>query len=172
MNIVLIGYRCTGKTSAGKIIAEKLDKKFVDTDELIKEKSGRSINDIVSMYGWQHFRDIETEVVREVSSVENQVIATGGGVIMNEENVYNLKDKGFLVWLHADVDIIKKRLGEDAISGENRPSLTGDDPTDEIKKVMEQRGPIYSNVSDMSVDTSQMNIKEVVDIIVEKIEKL
>lgn len=169
MNIVLIGYRCCGKTSAGKIIAERLEKNFVDTDDLIKEKSGRSIDDIVSMYGWEHFRNIEKKVVREVSSAENQVIATGGGVIMNEENVNNLKEKGFLVWLYAGADIIKKRLKEDALTGENRPSLTGDDPFHEINKVMKQREPIYESASDIKVDTSSMTVPEVAELILKEI---
>lgn len=165
MNIVLIGYRCCGKTSVGMNIAEKLGKKFVDTDDLIREKSGRSIDDMVSLYGWQHFRDIETEVIREVSSLKDQVIATGGGVIMNEENVFNLKKDGVLIWLYADVNIIKKRLKEDNTSGESRPSLTGDDPADEIVKVLEQREPIYESASDMKIDSSNMTISEMAELI-------
>lgn len=173
MNIVIIGYRCCGKTSVGKLISEKLGKEFIDTDELIIEKAGCSIDEIVSNNGWDYFREIEKGIIREVSFMENLVIATGGGIVMSEENVDNLKNNGFIVWLYADTAVIKKRLIEDDISAENRPSLTGDGPSDEIRKVLKQRGPLYKRASDFSVDTSQLSINEVADIIFEKVgEKL
>ena len=172
MNIVLIGYRCCGKTSSGKRVAEKLDRMFVDTDELTIEKSGKSIDDIVSRYGWQHFRELEKDVIKEISSNDDLVIAAGGGVVTKKENIENLKKNGFFVWLYADVDIIKKRLEKDAVSDENRPSLTGDDPADEIMKVLEEREPVYSDVSDMAIDTSKLDIDEVADTIIERINKL
>jgi len=172
MNIVLIGYRCCGKTSTGQLIAERLDKKFVDTDALIIEKAGFSIDKIVSHHGWRYFRDIEAAVVKEVSSSESLVIATGGGVIMNEENAINLKKNGIVVWLYADVDIIKKRLEKDTTSDENRPSLTGDDPTDEIKKVLEQRESLYRDASDIAVDTSQLNINDAAGIIIDNLDEI
>ena len=169
MNIVLIGYRCCGKTSIGKIIAERLDKKFVDTDELIIEKAGCSIGRIVSNHGWQSFRNIEAEIVKEVSALDNLVIATGGGAVIQEDNISNLKRNGFVVWLYADIDIIRKRLIEDTVSDENRPSLTGDDPSDEIKAVLEEREPLYKGASDVAIDTGELNINEVTDVIIEEI---
>ena len=169
MNIVLIGYRCCGKTSTGRILAEKLGREFIDTDELIIDSAGCSIDEIVSGYGWQHFREIEKRVIKDVSSRENVVIATGGGVIINEENVENLRSSGFVVWLFADIDTIGKRLNTDMTSAENRPSLTGDDPFDEINKVLEERKSLYLKASDMSVDTAQLNIGEVADAIIEEI---
>ena len=97
MNIVLIGYRCCGKTSAGKYIAEKLNRKFIDTDDLIKEKAESSIDDIVFRHGWQYFRELEKGVIKEVSSNDNLVIATGGGVVTERENVDNLKKNGLII---------------------------------------------------------------------------
>ena len=170
MNIVLIGYRCCGKTSVGKILSAKLDREFIDTDDLIVEKACCNIDEIVSGHGWDHFREIEKGVIKEVSIMENVVIATGGGAVINEENIENLKVNGFIVWLYADIDTIKKRLNEDKTSADNRPSLTGDDPSDEIKKVLEQRKPLYMKASDMSVDTSQLDIIEIADMIIEKLE--
>lgn len=170
MNIVLIGYRCCGKTSTGKLIAEMLDRRFVDTDELIIHKAGCSIDEVVSSHGWEYFREIEKKVVNDVSSLDNLVIATGGGVVINRGNVINLKKNGFIVWLYANVDIIKKRLKEDVVSGDNRPSLTGADPTDEVNKVLEQRESLYRDAGDMAIDTSQLNINEVSDMIIKKLE--
>lgn len=171
MNIVLIGYRCCGKTSAGRLIAGKLGRRFIDTDEMITEIAGCSIDEIVSSKGWQHFRDIERDVIKDVSSMNNMVISAGGGVIIDEVNVKNLKANGFLVWLYADVETIKKRLNADKGSAANRPSLTGDDPSDEIVKVLEYRNPLYKNACDMAVDTSHLDMNEVVEIIIEEIEK-
>ncbi|MGD9157521.1 MAG: shikimate kinase [Desulfobacteraceae bacterium] len=168
MNIVLIGYRCCGKTSVGKLLSAKLDREFIDTDDLIIEKEGCSIDEIVSIQGWDYFRETEKDVIKEVSTMENIVIATGGGVVTNEENVEKLQNNGFIVWLYADIDTIKKRLNEDKTSPDNRPSLTGDEPSDEIKKVLEQRKPLYLKASDMAVDTSQLNINEVADMIIEE----
>lgn len=170
MNIVLIGYRCCGKTSAGKLTAERLGRKFIDTDELIIGKAGCSIDKIVSDHGWQYFRGIETDVIRDAALSDNLVIAAGGGVVTNEENVKNLKKNGFVVWLHADPAVIKKRLTEDAVSDENRPSLTGTDPSEEIKNVLEQRQPLYLKASDFAVDTSRLSISEAADAIIGEIE--
>ena len=169
MNIVLIGYRCCGKTSTGKVLAERLDKKFVDTDELIIDKAGCSIERIVSNHGWQSFRNIEAEIVKEVSALDNLVIATGGGAVIQEDNISNLKRNGFVVWLYADIDIIRKRLIEDTVSDENRPSLTGDEPSDEIKAVLGEREPLYKGASDVAIDTGKSNINEVADVIIEEI---
>ncbi len=169
MNIVLIGYRCCGKTSIGKIIAERLDKKFVDTDELIIDKAGCSIDRIVSNHGWQSFRNIEAEIIKEVSALDNLVIATGGGAVIQEDNISNLKRNGFVVWLYANIDIIRKRLIEDTVSNENRPSLTGDEPSDEIKAVLEEREALYKGASDVAIDTGKLNINEVADVIIGEI---
>ena len=168
MNIVLIGYRCCGKTSVGKLTAAKLGREFIDTDELIIEKAGCSIDKIVSNHGWDYFREIEKSIIKEVSSMENLVIATGGGVIINEENIDNLKNNSFIVWLYADINTIKKRLHEDIKSADSRPSLTGDDPSDEIKNVLDQRESLYRGASDIAVDTGQLNINEVADLIIEE----
>lgn len=172
MNIILIGYRCCGKTSVGKIVAQRLDRKFIDTDDLIVKKADCTVNEMVSGHGWQYFRDIETEVIKEVSAMEDLVIATGGGVVINDANIIRLKKDGFIVWLYADIDIIKKRLDMDAASKEGRPSLTGDDPSDEIKKVLEQRKSLYRKAGDMAVDTSQLEINAVADLIIRKFDNI
>ena len=172
MNIVLIGYRCCGKTSTGRLIAKKLGRQFIDTDEKIVEKSGCSIDEIVASRGWQHFREIEKDVVEKISTGENLVIATGGGVVTDEENIRNLRGNGFIVWLYADIDTIKKRLDEDLKSSSSRPSLTGDNSSDEITKVLEQRKPFYKNASDMAVNTTYLDINNTAKIIIERIKNL
>ena len=172
MNIVLIGYRCCGKSSVGKRIAEKLGRRFIDSDDLIIEKAGLSINEMVKEKGWPYFRALEKEVIKEISAEDNLVIATGGGVITDETNIINLKANGFIVWLDADIETIKKRLKGDNASIENRPSLTGDNPVDEIREVMEKRRPVYRQACNISIDTDKMNINDVADMIIYKLKKL
>ncbi len=167
MNIVLIGYRCTGKSSVGRILAERLGWNFVDTDEIIEEKEGKSIPEIVEEKGWEGFRRVEKEVVKEVSNLDNSVIATGGGVILNEENVCELTKKGWVVWLKARPETIKKRMLEDKTN--IRPGLKGRDPLSEIEDVLRERNPIYEKSADFSIDTDTLSIDEVSEIILKRL---
>ena len=132
MNIVLIGYRCSGKTTAGKALARQLRRGFLDTDALIERRAGCSIEEIVSKEGWDHFRKLEKRVVRETSSLDHKVIATGGGAVVDEENVKNLKRNGWIVWLDGTPEVLRKRMVQEERSGRGRPSLTGLDPLEEI----------------------------------------
>ncbi|MCJ7596112.1 MAG: shikimate kinase, partial [Desulfobacterales bacterium] len=137
MNIVLIGYRCSGKTTAGKALARRLRRDFLDTDALIERRAGCSIEEIVSKEGWDHFRKLEKRVVRETSNIDNMVIATGGGAVVDEENVKNLKRNGWIVWLDGTPEVLRKRMVQEERSGRGRPSLTGLDPLEEIRRVLE-----------------------------------
>ena len=168
MNIVLIGYRCSGKTSVGKIIANRMKRSFLDTDMMIEDMAGYSIEEMVSMKGWTHFRDLEKGIIKEVSEESNQVIATGGGVVMDEDNVKNLKRNGFIVWLKGDIDVLKARMEEDHGSGQIRPSLTGANPMDEIKRVLDIRNSYYSRAGDFIIDTSRLSTEEVAELIIEE----
>jgi len=162
-NIVLTGYRCSGKTSVGKIIAKRIDMNFYDTDELIEKSAGRSIGEIVEKDGWDGFREIEKAVIRDVSELNNAVIATGGGAVMFEDNIKNLKKNGRVVWLEGDVDILMKRMEKDNGEGRNRPSLTGVDPVVETRKVLEMRNPLYQKAADLVINTDRLSLDEVAD---------
>ena len=107
MNIVLIGYRCSGKTAVGKIVARELGRNFLDMDALIEENAGCSIETIISRKGWDHFREIEKRLVEEVSRKDNLIIATGGGVVVDEGNVKNLRKNGWIVWLNGKAEVLK-----------------------------------------------------------------
>lgn len=160
MNIVLIGYRCSGKTVVGKILARDLGRDFLDTDEMIEENTGSSIEMIISREGWNYFRDIEKRVIEEVSARDHLVIGTGGGVVVDRENRENLKRNGWLVWLKAEAQVIKDRMEMEQRSGKIRPSLTGTDPLEEIKGVLNTRMPLYQEAGDLMVDTSFLSTRE------------
>lgn len=162
MNIVLIGMRGSGKTTIGKLLAKRLGKQFIEMDELIVQRLGQSIPDIVQRYGWQKFRDTEEEITREVAGLDNAVNATGGGVVTREENIRELKKKGKLVWLKADTDTLLRRIG----NGQSRPSLTGKSQREDMEAVLAERSPTYQRVADFIVDTEDKQPKEIVDAIV------
>ncbi len=161
MNVVLIGYRCSGKTEVGQFLAESMNRPFLDTDVLIEQRSGSTIEAMVATRGWDDFRDCERLVVAEVSRRSPLVIATGGGVVLDEDNVRNLRKKGWLVWLRAPAQVLKERMARDRRPGKGRPSLTDADPLDEIEAVLKQREPFYEKASDWAVDTAALTIAEV-----------
>lgn len=161
MNIVLIGMRGSGKTTIGKLLAKRLGKQFIEMDELIVQKVGHSIPEIVNRYGWEKFRDVEREITREVAGWDNVVNATGGGVVTREENIRQLKKKGKLVWLKANTDTLLRRVGND----QSRPSLTGKSQREDMEAVLADRSPIYEQVADFIIDTEDKMPEEVAEII-------
>ena len=169
MNIVLIGYRCSGKTAVGRILAHELGMGFVDTDLLIEEDAGESIESIISNKSWDDFRNLEREIIENISRIDDQVIATGGGVVINQENVKVLKKNGWVVWLDAEYDVLKERMDKEQRSGNNRPSLTGVDPLSEIEEVMNTRRPMYQDAADFMVDTTRLSQPEVVELIMKNL---
>ena len=169
MNIVLIGYRCSGKTAVGKILATELGKDLLDTDALLEENAGCSIETIVSRRGWDHFRGIEKRLVEEVSRKDNLIISTGGGVVVDEGNVKNLKRNGWVVWLNGKAEVLKDRMDKEQRSGKIRPSLTGTDPLEEIKQVLDVRTPLYEQAATLVVDTSTLSLREVADLVMKRL---
>ena len=169
MNIFLIGYRCTGKTTVGRSLAKRLERLFFDTDlELVKER-GMKISEIVSKKGWTAFRDIEKQVIQRACESDNQVVATGGGAVLDEDNVKRMKDSGVLVWLRADIKTIEKRIIEDNTTQNFRPALTSKGSVEEIQETLLLRKPYYERAMDFFVDTDFMDIEAVCDTIVQKL---
>jgi len=161
MNIVLIGYRCSGKTLAGRLLARDLERNFLDTDHLIEVKTGIPIPSYVSRYGWGNFRGVEREVVQAAASEESSVIATGGGTVMDPENVTNLKRNGWMVWLVAGAAVIRERMTRARQQGCPRPPLSGTDPLEEVKAILLERTPVYERSSDWTVSTDGQSAREV-----------
>lgn len=163
MNIVLIGYRGAGKSSIGKLLAERTGRGFVDTDELIEKRLGASIREIVEKGGWSRFRDGERKIIEEVSGGTNLVIATGGGAVLEPQNVKFLKQNGLLIWLKADKETLYNRMIAEQRTLANRPTLTGKGTLIELEEVMLSRELIYEAVADRQIDTSNLNKEAVVE---------
>ena len=166
MNIVLIGYRGTGKSTVGKILAKKLKRLLIPVDDLIVKKVGMSIPEIVEKHGWDYFRDIESNVTKELSNQDNCIIDCGGGVILRDENVENLKQNGKCFLLKAEIDTIISRIQGDA----NRPALKeGMSFREEQEKVLRERNPKYKAAADVEIDTSILSLEQAVEKILENI---
>jgi len=152
MNVILTGMRGTGKSSLGSVLAERLAFRFVDTDEVIEALADQRIVDIVAQHGWARFRDLEREAVTQCAAADRQIIAVGGGALMDEVNTKRLKAQGVVVLLLCDLSILQRR-----ISGEgNRPSLTGQgSAVAELANVWETRRARYHTVADITFDVSE-----------------
>lgn len=168
MNIVLIGMRGSGKTAVGKILARKLGRELVEMDELIAQKAGFSIAEIVEKYGWEKFRDIEEGVTDEVAGRDNIVNASGGGVITREQNIAKLKKNGVAVWLKAGVNTLLERIGEDS----TRPLLVGKTQREDIEITLRERKALYQKAADLVVDTENKTAEEVAGAIIKSLKEI
>lgn len=159
MNIVLIGYRGTGKSTVGKLLATRLGRELVSTDAEIVKRAKRTIPEIVAREGWEYFRELESDICRELASRDRLIIDTGGGAILRAQNVEALKKNGTVFWLTASVETIAKRIGGD----NQRPSLTGTKSfVEEIQDVLREREPKYQAAADHVVTTDGRTIDQLV----------
>ncbi len=160
MNIVLIGYRGTGKTAVGRIVAGRLGKRYVGMDAEIVRRAGVPIPQIVEQRGWPGFRDLESEVAADLAGQDDLVIDTGGGVIERPENVEALRRNAELFWLRASVGTIVARIRDDT----QRPALVeGRTFTDEVAEVLARREPLYSAAARHEIDTDDLTPGQVAD---------
>ena len=162
-NLFLIGYRGTGKTVTGKRVAKILGKEFVDTDNLIVELAGKSIPQIFEDDGEVVFREWETKALVRANERENQIISCGGGIITHERN-FEILAKGIVCLLTTTPDLIYTRIYKDG----NRPALTDKGPMDEIKHLLEVRGPMYQRAKDFEVKCALKSVNECADEVIEK----
>ncbi len=164
MNAVLIGYRGCGKTTVGRKLADRLWRKFVDIDELIVQKAGKSIKEVFAQDGEEYFRDLESQALAEALRLDEHVIGLGGGSVMREQNRTLLKESAAKVfYLRCDVQELLRRIQADQRSEEMRPNLTClGGGLEEIQQVLAQREPIYRQVMDAELDVTRMTPEDAV----------
>jgi len=168
LNIVVIGYRGTGKNVIARTLAKKIGFSFLDTDKMVVKKTGLSIPEIFSQLGEPHFRDLETEAIKEACSNNNCVIATGGGAPTRKQNSDAMKENGIIVLLEAAPEVIYQRIKGDS----NRPALTNlNDEFKEIKVMLEKRNPTYHSLANFVTDTSTKTVQQNVDEIISFLRK-
>jgi len=157
-NIALVGFMGTGKTTVARILAKKMKADFVDIDDLIETREGTVIVEIFKTKREDYFRKIEKNIVKDVSSQMNKVIACGGGVVLDKENIFNLKTNGLIVCLEARPGIILKRTQ----GYPYRPLLNVADPKTRIEELLKKRRRYYAR-ADYTIDTSDLSKEEVAD---------
>ena len=163
MNLVLIGYRGTGKSTVAQILATRLGWQTVSTDARIVKQAQKSIPDIVAQYGWDHFRDLETAACSALKERDHLVIDTGGGIILRARNLDVLKPNGLVFWLTATVSTIARRISQDT----QRPSLTGGKTfIEEIQDVLTERTPKYQAAADHVIATDHASPEDIASRIV------
>jgi shikimate kinase len=162
VHLALIGFRCSGKTTVGRLLAKKAGTNFTDTDEMVEAMAGMKIHRFVALKGWRLFREIETEALAEALSGQCQVIATGGGIVLDPGNVTRLKRQAVVFWLRTPASVIRERIAQDG-RRVIRPALTPDDPVREVDAVLEQRTPLYSHASDYTVDCVDWSAARIVE---------
>ncbi len=158
MTLFLIGYRCSGKTSVGEVLARQLGWRFVDTDRMVVESAGVSIVQMVADHGWPFFREQERQALVSVSTGDRQVVATGGGIVLDERNISTMKQSGRIVWLTASEKTILTRQLGDSATIESRPSLTRQGLAAEITSVLAERRPLYEKAADRVIATDRRTV--------------
>lgn len=156
-NIILVGFMGTGKSVTGKLLAKKLNMDFAELDEMIEIREKMPIKDIFDKKGEPYFRQVEKEVVKVVSLKNNVVVSTGGGAIMDEDNLKNLKNSGVIICLKASPETILKRTK----GLKTRPLLNVTDPEKKIEELLKKREGCY-NKADFSIETDNLSIDEIV----------
>ena len=160
MNLVLIGYRASGKTSVGKRLSGLLARPFYDTDAIIREQTGKTVKEIVLEGGWPAFRQAEKAAIADLARNKEAVIALGGGAVLDPANVEALKPGGCFIWLQAGLETIQERLRGVGEGDGQRPPLAppGQEGDGEI---LARRSPVYRAVADLAVDTEGKTIETV-----------
>jgi shikimate kinase len=169
--IALIGYRGTGKSTVGDLLAARLGWDFVDMDRVLTQRFGTSIAHFVAQNGWEAFREAESALLGQISREEGLVVATGGGIVEKERNGKILRDCFHVVWLDCDLPVILQRLALDPKTATQRPSLTGRHVQDETSQILERRRPLYRLVAHVAVDSGSLSAEEIAEVIARNLAK-
>lgn len=165
-NIYLIGFMATGKTAVGKVLATRLGREFIDLDEAIEKKEQMKITDIFAQRGEPYFRTVEKAVLREAAAHSGRIVACGGGVVIDPENVATLKGSGVIICLEAEPDTIVAR----SVGTAERPLLNVENPRERVMELLKKREPFYKQ-ADHIIDTTKLSVDAVAERIIAIIKK-
>ncbi len=167
-NIALIGFMGTGKSAIGRALAEKLGWRFVEIDQLIEEMSGKTIPEIFQQNGEIAFRELEIKATKKAAQGKRQVIACGGGMVLNKINVDRLRETSRMVYLRASLRKILERTSKDR---NERPLLDVPDPAQRIQALLDFRKPFYERAADIMINTSRLSIDRIADLIINRLKE-
>jgi shikimate kinase len=172
MNVVLIGFRGSGKSTVGKALSDRLGREFIDCDAWIEKRTGLTIKEIFERHGESHFRTLESQAIGELSAMDGKVIATGGGAALKYQNMQVFKrNGGKIFFLEVGPETAFRRIQEDATTRSRRPALTEKDPFTEVKEQIELRKPYYEKGADVTIATDGVAIEEIVLAILKHIQE-
>lgn len=163
MNLILIGFMASGKTTIGKALAQRLGLQYLDTDEMIEKQQGMEIKDIFSQYGEPYFRQLEKEAVASLPALEGYVIALGGGTVMHHNNLETAQKAGRTIFLNAPLPKILNNL-----KGKFRPLVGNTIEEEPLRELLEKRLPIY-NMADITIDTGSLDVEQTLEEILKRI---
>jgi len=172
MNLILIGYRATGKTTLAKLLAGRIGWEWIDADVEIERRAGKSIARIFAEDGEPAFRDLEAEVIADLCGREKLVLAAGGGAPMREESRRAMRDGGHVIWLLARPETVLARMSADPTNPDRRPNLTDRGPLEEIIHLLAEREPVYRESAHMVVDTEGKTPEQIVAEILDRLPKI
>jgi shikimate kinase len=162
-HLVLVGLMGAGKTTVGRVCAAKLEREFVDTDDVVVALAGMSVPEIFATFGESRFRALERQAIEDVSATPAPlVVACGGGAVGDAENRRRLNASGFVVWLRAAVGVLSERVGD----GDGRPLLTGG-TSGSLTRLLSLRTPLYEAVADVTIDTDERSPDEVASAVID-----
>lgn len=161
-NIVLVGFMGTGKSSVGRHLAGALDMRFVDMDEVIEQRAGKPIPRIFAEEGEAHFRKLERALAQELSRQTGLVIAPGGGIVLNPDNIRDFSAGGVVVCLWADAETILARVQHET----HRPLLAGGDKFLKIRELLESRRKLYEAIP-LRVDTNRLTVQQTAEAVLQ-----
>lgn len=164
-HLILVGMMGSGKTTVGRRLADRLGRRFVDTDDLVVERTGSSVREIFEREGEARFRDHEAAALATaLSGSEPTVVAAAGGAVLRPANRRLMADRGQVVWLRADPAVLVERAGR----GGHRPLLDGD-PTAAMTRLADERDALYADAAEVTLDVDELDVDEVVERLAERI---
>ena len=166
-NIILVGTMGAGKTTIGRQLAKKLSKEFYDSDHEIEKHTGADISLIFELEGEEGFRKRESQLLKEIVSNKNIVLSTGGGAVLDPENRKLLSDNGIIIYLKSTAEKLYRRIADD----KRRPLIQTDDRLNKIKKILEEREPLYQSLANEIIETQELSIKQITQKILDLISK-
>jgi shikimate kinase len=166
MNLYLIGYRGSGKTTVAAELGTLLGWKWLDADDEIERREGKTIKEIFASWGEQSFRDLEAVVIADLAKLAGHVIALGGGAVLQEESRQAIRDSGKVVWLQASPEVLFQRISGDASTAERRPNLTAAGGLAEVQRLLSIRAPLYAACADLTLDAGSASPAELAAAIV------
>lgn len=166
MNLYLIGYRGSGKSSVAPLVAKQIGWTAIDADDVVEDESKMSIAEIFSKFGESEFRRRETQTISELSEQKGYVVSLGGGAPTFQPNRKLISGSGKTVWLKADVDTLWQRISGDETSDQRRPDLTDQGGREEVVQLLAKRSPVYAACADYTIDVDRLSPEEIAERIV------